>query len=311
MAIVLCVIGATVLQASAMDLEEALGLVPEHDVMISYDEVGLEQLEDAIDAFRDALGIPPQLNELNERAVTEFAVAPELRDVVNSLSQCYYTLADAFLPDGSRQAEETYLKGKHWGLRSLRMNEQFAELEPDYPKAVQTETDVPAMYWAMANWLRAAEFDVMGAVTGRVPPKAEALALRILELEPSYVNYGVYRTLGAFWSGLPSSPTERALVTMLGLGRYVQDLSRTLEYLCHVVDEPQLCPHGPIDPVVDEYFENRLFFAQYYLMEKGLWDEAERVLTSILEDPVGDSYPLYNALTQERADKLLSEIRDR
>ncbi len=46
-------------------------------------------------------------------------------------------------------------------------------------------------------------------------------------------------------------------------------------------------------------------------MEKGLWDEAERVLTSILEDPVGDSYPLYNALTQERADKLLSEIRDR
>jgi len=310
-AIVLCIIGATVLGAAGMELDDALALIPEHDVMINYDEDGRQQLEDAIEAFRAALAIPPELDETNERAVTEFPVDPELKDVVNKLSQCYYTLADAFLPDGSRQAEQTYLKGKYWGLRSLRMNEQFAELEPDYAKAVQTETDVPAMYWAMANWLRAAEFNVMGAVTGRVPPKTEALALRILDLEPSYVNYGVYRTLGAFWTELPSSAVERALVAMLGLGRYVQDLSRSLEYLCHVVDEPDLCPHGPIDPVVDAYLENRLFFAQYYLMEEELWDEAERVLTSILEEPVGDEYPLYNALSQERAEMLLSEIQDR
>ncbi|MFO8034477.1 MAG: TRAP transporter TatT component family protein [Candidatus Bipolaricaulota bacterium] len=311
LAVLLCAIGITALGGVEMELDEALALIPEHHVMISYDDEGREQLEAAIEAFRSALEVPPELDELDEQEVNRFPVDRELRHVVNKLSQSYYTLADAFLEDESGEAEETYLKGKHWGLRSLRLNPDFATLEPDYPEAVQSETDVPALYWAMANWLRAAEFDVMGAVTGRVPPKAEALALRILELDPTYVNYGVYRTLGAFWSGLPSSRFERAAVIAMGLGRYVQDLSRALEYLCHVVDEPELCPHGPVDPQVDEYFENRVFFAEFYLMEEEKWDEAERILQSVLDEPIGDKYPLYNALSQERAAELLETIEGR
>ena len=57
-----------------------------------------------------------------------------------------------------------------------------------------------------------------------------------------------------------------------------------------------------------EYFENRLIFAQYYLMKKSAWPEAARVLRSILAEPVGDLHPLYNAFDQMLAQALLAEV---
>ncbi len=300
--ILLCAACVTALAGVDMDLDEALALIPEDDVMITYDAEGRAQLEAAIEAFRIALGVPGVVDELDERAVNLFPVDPELRHVVNKLSQCYYTLADAFEEQGTEAARHAYLKGKHWGLKSLRMNPKFAAVEGrDFSAAVDAASDVSALYWANANWLRAAEFDLLGAVFGGVPGKADALMQRILDLDPAYVGYGVYRSLGAFWSGLPSMPFVH----------YSQNLDRALQYLCHVVDEPEHCPHGPIDPEVDEYFENRLFFAEFYLMEVDKWDEARRILQSILDDPVGEKYPLYNALVQERAAQLLEDIEGR
>ncbi len=285
----------------AMTVDDARALIPHDDVAIDYDEDGRAQLEAAIDAFRDALGVTPALDELNERAVTQFPVAPDLKDIVNKLSQCYYTLADVFLEEGSRAARDVYLKGKHWGLKSLRMDPEFVARERDFAAAAATVDDVPALFWASANWLRAAEFDPLGAALGGVPAKAEALLLRILELDPSYVSYGVYRSLGALWAGLPSLP----------LVHYSQNLPRAGEYLCHVVDEPDLCPHGPVDPAVEEYLENRFMFVEHYLVKVDKLDDARRVLTSILEAPIEDTYPLYNAVVQERAAALLQEIEER
>ncbi len=292
----LCAVGAVALAGAELELDEALALIPEHDVMISYDTEGRAQLEATIGVFRSALGVTAALDELDERAVNRFPVDPELRHVVNKLSQSYYTLADAFLEQGSEAARQAYLKGKHWGLKSLRMNPEFAALEGrNFATAVNTISDVSALYWANANWLRAAEFSPMVAFVAGVTWRTETLMLRIREVDPSYVSYGVYRSLGAYWSGLP-------------VGR---DLNRALEYLCHVVDEPELCAHGPIDPDVDEYFENRLFFAEFYLMEAEKWEDARRVLQSILDEPIGDKYPLYNALVHERAAQLLEEIEQR
>ncbi len=283
-----------------MSVDDALALLPDDHVAVTYDEEGRALLEAAIDAFRDALGVTPALDELNERAVTQFPVEPELKGIVNKLSQCYYTLADVFLNEGSRAARDTYLRGKHWGLKSLRMDPEFVARERDFAAAAATVDDVPALYWASANWLRAAEFDPLGAALGGVPAKAEALLLRILERDPSYVSYGVYRSLGALWSGLPSLP----------LVRYSQNLPRAGEYLCHVVDEPDLCPHGPADPAVEEYLENRYMFVDFYLVKVDKLDDARRILTDILEAPIKDTYTLYNTLVQERAAALLEEIEE-
>jgi hypothetical protein len=43
-------------------------------------------------------------------------------------------------------------------------------------------------------------------------------------------------------------------------------------------------------------------------MKKSEWTEAARVLQSILDEPVGDLYPLYNAFDQVLARELLADV---
>jgi hypothetical protein len=185
------------------------------------------------------------------------------------------------------------------------MNSQFAQVERDsksFIEAIEQETDIAALFWTYGNWSRKDEFDVIGAVFRNDPPKLEALANRVFELDPTYQNNAPYRALAAFWGGLPPAP----------LLKYGQDLPRVLTYICPVIDELSYCESCetcPISDDVDEYLENRLIFAQYYLMEKGLWGEAERVLQSILDDPIGDRFPLYNAYDQDQARTLIAEVQ--
>ena len=293
-------------QDEGADLEAALALFPGTDVMIEYSDEGKVQLEAAIDAFRTALGIPEDLDETNEDRVGELAIDLELKDLVNKLSQSYYTLADAFL-GGEPNERDTYLKGKHWGLKSLRMNPEFATLEQDdsFIAAVQAETDMSALYWTNANWLRASEFNKLEAIFAKVPQKTEAMSLRLLELDETYICYGSYRGLGAFWGGMPRLPG----------GTYRKNFNKALSYFCKVVDEPVLCSEcvdcpdfGPFDPICNEYFESRTFFVEFYLMEKELWEDAARILQSVLDEPIGDKYPLYNAISQEKAQAFLQEV---
>jgi len=304
-------VAAVVLPAAAMTLDEALAIFHGDDVGVPYSAEGKVQLEAAIEAFRVAIGVPATLDEKSEDRVGEFAVDMANKTILNKLSQCYYTLADIFFPWGDAQ-KDLYLKGKAWGFKSLRMNPQFLELETKgggFIKAVEAETDVPALYWANANWLRTSEYDKGAAVMGSVPAKSEAITLRTLELAPSYICYGSYRSLGAFWGGLPDLNLPR-----FGLLAYQQDLTKALPYFCCVVNEPALCTTCtkcttcPIDPSVTEYFENRYFFAEFYLVEKKLWADAKRVLESIIADPIGDKYPLYNGVDQEKARTLLIEV---
>ena len=285
------------------DLEEALALFStDADVMIPYNEEGRLRLEEAIDAFKRALGTTASFDETNEAAYDVLSIDIEHKNWVNKLSQCYYTLGDAFLRDADGVAK-VFEKGRLWGLLSLRMNPAFVteEKRHGFIEAVKKETDVKALYWTYANWARKDELDKLGAIARNDPPKLLALAERTLEVDETYIAYGPYRSLAAFWGGLPPLP----------LIPFRQNLPRALSYICPVIDEPEYCtdcPDCPIDPDCNAYFENRLIFAQYYLMEKGLWEEAARVLESILDDPIGEVYPLYNALCQELAAALIEEV---
>lgn len=282
-------------------LEAAIALIPAGgDVAIRYDDAGRAALEAAIGALEAAVGVSASFDETSEDAYTALAVPVELKGLVNMLTQAYYTLGDVFLhnDDGARTAFE---KGRLWGLKSLRMNPAFAQIErssKSFVDAVKQETDVAALYWTYGNWARKDEFDILGAVFRNDPPKLLALMERALTLKPSYINYGAYRSLAAYYGSLPS---------MFG-----QDLPRALSYVCPVlIDEPQYCAACatcPVDPDANEYLENRLIFAQYYLMKKGEWQEAARILRGILAEPVGDLHPLYNAFDQVLAQELLTEV---
>jgi len=294
-------------QELVYDLDAALALLPGEDVMIEYSDAGRAQLEAAIGAFRVALNVLDDLDEKSEDAVNAFSVDLAQKDLVNKLAQCYYTLADAFL-EGEDNEIDTFLMGKQWGLKSLRMNPDFAAVEKseDFKAAAMAETDIAALYWATANWLRVAEFDKFGAIKAGAPGKTVTMSKRTLELNGKYISYGPYRSLGAFYGGLPTDVISK----MLGWG---QDLPRALSYFCYIVDEPGYCADCDgctFDPICNEYFESRLFFVEFYLLERELWEDAARILESVLAEPIGDKYPLYNAISQEKAQKFLDKVNE-
>jgi hypothetical protein len=286
-------------------LDAALALIPDGgDVAIHYDDAGRAALESAIGALEDAVGVTASFDAMSEDAYMALNIPVEQKNLVNKLSQAYYTLGDVFL-HGQDGAKTAFDKGQLWGLKSLRMSPMFAQIETSADKfidAVKQETDVAALYWTYGNWARKDEFDVLGAVFRNDPPKLQALIERALEIDPAYVSYGAYRSLAAFWGSLPSLP----LIT------YRQDLPRALAYLCPVITEPATCVECaacPFDPDCNLYFENRLIFAQYYLMKKSEWSEAARVLESILDEPAGELHPLYNAFDQVLARELLADVQ--
>jgi len=281
-------------------LDAALALIPDDgDVAIAYDDAGRGALEAAIGALETAVGVTASFDPLSEDDYTALDIPVEQKNLANKLSQAYYTLGDVFLhgEDGAKRAFE---QGQLWGLKSLRMNPAFAQIErssKSFIDAVKVETDVAALYWTYGNWARKDEFDILGAVIRNDPPKLLALIERALEIDPAYIAYGAYRSLAAYHGSLPA---------MLG-----QNLPRALSYLCPVLTEAAYCAECavcPFDPDCNQYFENRLIFAQYYLMKKSEWTEAARVLQSILDEPVGDLHPLYNAFDQVLARELLAEV---
>lgn len=290
-------------------VEQALALFSaDSNIMVEYSEEGQAQLEEAIVLLKEALGIPARLDETNKETLMAFPINPEKKDLATKLSQAYYTLADVFFRREPNRVMETHIKGRNWGFKSLRMNPAFVVLEQQegFLVAVRAETDLAALYWTKVNWMRIAELDMMAAVRGRIPPQAKVLAERTLELDASFMNYGPYRTLGAFWSGLPSDP-----ISALFIGGLRQDFDKVLANLCRVVDEPEFCAAhtGFVSPTVGEYFENRVFFVKFYLIPLEHWAAAARILESVLEDPIGEIYILYNAFYHEVARELLKEVR--
>jgi len=292
--------------AEILTIDDALALIPDRlDVNVPYSGEGRALLETAIDVLESDLGVTPTFDHTSEDAYMLLEVPPEWKQRVNKLSQAYYTLGDVFLEEAD-ELKNVFTRGQLWGLKSLRMSTAFAteELRHGFIAAVEVETDVAALFWTYGNWARKDDMDPLGAIARNDPPKLVALVERALELDDGYAAYGPYRALAAFWGGLPPLP----------LYAYGQNLPRTLSYICPVIDEPEYCVECetcPVDPNGNAYFENRLIFAEYYLMEKSLWEEAERVLASILDDEIGEDFILYNAHCQKQARQLIEEVRDR
>jgi len=304
-----CLLALSIAAFGQESLEDALDLFDLNgDVHVTFSDEGKAQLERIIVALREALGVPDYLDEESESEVGALPVAPEDKDLVNKLSQAYYSHADAFLRDHPDQ-RSTFLKGKQWGFKSLRMNPAFVafEQEDGFVAAVEAESDVVAIFWANANWLRWAEPDILSAIKAGIAKKSLAMSERALELDAAYSNYGSYRALGGFWQGMPSNP-----IFAVFTGGLMQDYNKVLASFCPIVDEPAFCEgiEELADPICAAYFENRVLFVQYYLIPLKYWQDAARVLQSVIDEPIGEIFPLYNGLNQLIAVELLAEIEE-
>jgi hypothetical protein len=143
---------AVAAQEAPIQLEEALAIFQGDRVIVEYSSQGRAQLEAAIEALKIALGVPDSLDETKESEVNAFLVARDQMDLTVRLSQGYFTLGVIFAKGEDGEAD-AYRKGKHWGLKSLRMDPTFAAIErrDGFLDAVGQETDVPSLYWACMN----------------------------------------------------------------------------------------------------------------------------------------------------------------
>jgi len=282
--------------AVAMSLDDALALFVANDISVPYSDEGKATIDEMIDAFLVALGADEGLDETNENAVKAFEIDYSMREVVCKLAQSYYTLGNIFIP--AEENEEVHLKGKHWGLKALRMNPEFAATEDSdtFVAAVAVETDITALYWATSNWLRVAQKHPMQALFAGVTTKTLAMSERALALDPTYMVGGPYRSLGAYFSGLP-------------VGR---DLEKSLQYFCHINDAAVCaeCEVGDVVAGAEGYYENLTFLAEFYYMEKDMWAEAAALLQHVLDSPVGETYLLYNEYSHVNAANLLEKVNE-
>ena len=238
-----------------------------------------------------------ELEAAIEALLGAYAIDAAQPEILNALAQAYYTVADVYAQDNAEK-KALYIEGQRYGEESLRLAPGFVEKEEadGFIEALNLVNDVAALQWTYSNWSRKDEFDILGAVFRNDPPKLRALIERALAVDPLYVAGAPYRSLAALHSSLPK---------LMG-----QDLEAARQLLCQVVDAPETCSDCaacPVDPVVHEFFGNRVFYAKYYLIKVEAWAEAKAVLESVLADDPGEVYPFHNALNQQRARVMLDE----
>lgn len=258
-------------------IEEGLSIFFNDQVVVG----GRGELEQAIDALTSAVGLDPTNAE-----------------VLNALSQCYYTLADVYEAEDDAK-KDAYTEGWHYGEMSLRLAPGFDEVkaETGFSAAVQLVSDVAALQWTYSNWSRYDQFDILGAVFRNDTAKLRALIERAIAVDPTYVAGAPYRSIAAYYASLPRL--------------FGQDLDLALSYLCNVVDSGECtacetCP-SKMDPICDAFFGNRVFYVQFYLIPSEKWQQARDVLVRVIDEDAGEIYPFHNTLNQQRAQRLLAE----
>ena len=210
--------------------------------------------------------------------------------VLNRLSQCYYELT-TFSEGNTPEDRGLFERGKDYGLRSLRLNPDFARWEKDdFVAAVSYVTDPGALLWTANNW---------GAIFGYDPlqgmvnvGKVKVMYEREIEVGESYWGASAHNALGALLVTTPD---------LLG-----GDLEGGREHLERAIE---LAPG---------YLENHVVYAQYWgftydLFGKvnGIRDRAliERELNFVLATPIGN-WPFWNREAKKEAQILLAKERE-
>lgn len=229
----------------------------------------------------------PELQAKLEAAIALYQAAlaqePNYVHALNMLSRCHYTLADIFLPE--REKSAAHEKGQEYGELALRANPEFARVEKEkgFVEAVRVTTDAEACFWTYSNWARKVELGgavgLLAAALRGDDKKLMALMERCLELDRGYIAGGPLRALAGYWAKHPFS----------------KDPEKTRVLLEEAI------AGWP------DYLENRLFYAEYYLIPAERWAEAREELQRVIDAPVGEE-ALENGYAKIRALSLLGQI---
>ena len=211
--------------------------------------------------------------------------------VLNRLTQLCYELT-TFSPGDTPDDKLAFQKGKDYGLRSLRLNSEFAALETDeFEEAVALVIDPAALLWTADNWGALFNYDPISGMFN--VGKVRALYERCLAIDEGYWGASAHNALGAM-----------LVVTPGVLGG---DTDAGLEHLERALT---LSP---------DYLVNRVVYAQYWGFTydpfgnvSGIRDAVfiEDQLQIVLDAPIGD-WPFWNREAKQEAEDLLDELRER
>jgi TRAP transporter T-component len=210
--------------------------------------------------------------------------------VLNRLSQLYYEVT-MFSEGDTSQDGELFEKGKAYGLQSLRLNQQFAEIEnQDFDQAVSYATDAAALHWAASNWGKLCGINpILGLLQ---QDSVLTLFSRCVEVDPDYWGGSSSSSLGSL---LIMSPSTLGGDKDAGLALVEDSIT--------------------IDPT---YLSNRVVLAEYWGFTynflgqlTGVRDAEliERELTIVLDADVGDWF-FWNLQAKALAAKLLAQLEE-
>lgn len=215
---------------------------------------------------------------------------PSQAYVLNRLSQLCYE-ATTFTEGNTAEDGELFRKGKEYGFRSLRLDEEFVAHESEgLEAALAYVTDVAAMHWTANNW---------GMLCGMNPiqgllQQGSVLALfsRSVELNPQ------------FW-GASSASALGSLLIMLP-GALGGDKERGLALIEESIDT---------DPA---YLHNRVILAEYWGFTYNYFGQVTGVRdaeliereAAIIFDGEVDAWPFWNRQARINAERLLARLRD-
>ena len=211
--------------------------------------------------------------------------------VLNRLAQLYYERT-TFTAGNTGEDRDAFEIGRAYGLRSLRLNEEFAALEEhDFDAAVAAATDPVALLWTADNWGGLLNTDpILGMLQlGRV----RTLYERSLAIDETCWGASAHNALGAMLVVTP---------TLLG-----GDEEAGLQHLEQAVE------------IAPTYLLNRVVRAQYWGFSYDLFGAIDGVrdaafieaeLSFVLGAPIGD-WPLWNREAKREAEALLAELEER
>jgi len=210
--------------------------------------------------------------------------------VLNRLAQLYYE-ATTFSEGDTSQDSDLYEKGKAYGLQSLRLNPQFAEVEDqDFDEAVSYVTDAAALLWTADNWGVLCGMNLIQGLFHQ--GKVLALFSRSVEVDPSYWGGSASNALGSL---LIMSPPALGGDKEAGLALVQSAIAIDASYLTNRV-------------VLAEYWG---FTYDFLGQLTGIRDAEliERELAIVLDADIGD-WPFWNPQAKKGAEALLQQLRE-
>ncbi len=209
--------------------------------------------------------------------------------LLTELAHAYYVLADV-LTEGNKEKQKLHIKGQEYAERALRADPEFTALEKDkgFIAAVKACGNVAALFWTYSNWARKIDLGGLGSLIAAAfrgdDKKLYAIMERCIELDPGFEYGGPLRALAAYWAKHP----------------FKKDFDKVRELLTKAMED------------YPSYLENKLFYVQYYLIPKKMWEGAVQALEELLAADVGEGdVLLQNGMVKVQAAALLEEVREK